>query len=109
MRNTNSLRKRRSGISRKIGKRETSLVILPEVFRKHQLTAERLPKRNLDCLTINESDRSRFTDRMSPEFRRISDEIVKSDKKFTPSFQVTDRILMEATRKTYKTLGISHR
>lgn len=109
MKITISPRKRRSGISRKIVKREASLETLSGVFRKRQLTAERLSKRKLVCVPIKESDRSRFAERMSPEFRRISDEIIKSDKKFTPSFEVTDRILMEATRKAYKTLGIFHR
>ena len=109
MKKTISPRKKRTGISRKIGKREASLVTLPGVFGKGDLTAERLPKRELVCVPINEADRSRFANRMSPEFRRISNEIVKNDKEFTPSFEVTDRILMDATRKAYKVLGISHR
>jgi hypothetical protein len=101
-------RKMRSGICRKIGKPAASRGILTEVSGKRQFPTERLPKQKIVCVSINELDRSRFTDRMSPEFRRISDEIIKSDKKITPSFVVTDKILMEATRKAYKTLGISN-
>ena len=108
MKITISPRNRRSGIYRKIGKPASSRGVLMEVSGKRQFPTKRLPKRKLVCIPINESDRSRFADKMSPEFRRISDEIIKSDKKITPSFVVTDKILMEATRKAYKTLGISY-
>jgi hypothetical protein len=73
------------------------------------MTDTRKTGNKLRCAPIKESDRMRFTVRMSPGSRKISEEIKWSERGFVPSFEVTDKILMDAARRTYKTLGLSDR
>ncbi|PWR70831.1 hypothetical protein ACKUB1_02155 [Methanospirillum stamsii] len=63
----------------------------------------------LTCVPMNDSDRERLTVRMSPGSRKILEEIKWSERGFVPSFEHTDKILMEAARRTYQTLVLSDR
>ncbi len=45
--------------------------------------------------------------KMSPDSIRIFSETKWNEKGFIPSFAYTDKVLREASRRTYKTLGIS--
>lgn len=44
--------------------------------------------------------------KMSPDSIRIFNETKWNEKGFIPSFAYTDKVLREASRQTYKTLGI---
>lgn len=63
----------------------------------------------LTCVPMNDSDRERLSVRISPGSRKILEEIKWSERGFVPSFEHTDKILMEAARRTYQTLGLSER
>ena len=45
--------------------------------------------------------------KMSPDSIRIFNETKWNEKGFIPSFNHTDKVLREASRRAYKTLGIS--
>jgi hypothetical protein len=64
-------------------------------------------KNTLTCVPINESDRNKINMRMSQESIRISNMTKWSEKGVFPSFKDTDKILIEASRRAYKILGIS--
>ena len=98
--------------SRKSGNIKKSLVIstrgksLTRRFRGKPRVGEKIPGVKLSCIPIPGCDTSRFTNRMSPASIQISQETQWIIKGYVPSFEATDRILMEATRRTYKILGI---
>ncbi|ACL16248.1 hypothetical protein Mpal_0890 [Methanosphaerula palustris E1-9c] len=73
------------------------------------MTDTRKTGSELTCVPLQESDRRRFTVRMSPGGRKISEEIKWNERGFVPSFAVTDKILMVAARRVYTIPGVSDR
>ncbi len=104
-----SHRNRKSANSGKSSTRRTSRANLKKSGRGKRQDRGRIPYTKHSCILIKTADSLQLTCRMSPESRRISIETKWSEKGFVPSFEVTDKILMEATRRTYKTLGITNR
>ena len=64
-------------------------------------------KKPLQCIVIKESQKNEIMMKMSPDSIRIFSETKWNEKGFIPSFAHTDKVLREASRRTYKTLGIS--
>ena len=73
------------------------------------MTDARKTGEKIVCVPIKESDRIRFMLKMSSGCKKISEETKWSERGFIPSFEVTDKILMESARRTYKILGLSDR
>ena len=63
-----------------------------------------MTQKKLTCKPIRESERKSIIARMSPESIIISEGVKWSEKGYTPSFEDTDKVLMKAARRTYKTL-----
>lgn len=63
----------------------------------------------IKCIPIGKSQKKQIMMRMSPDSIRIENETKWNEKGFIPSFIHTDKILREASRRTYKILGISER
>lgn len=70
---------------------------------------DRKISRTIGCIPITESERMRLMGKMSQECRKISEEAKWSKHRFNPSFEVTDKILIEAARRIYSALGSSDR
>lgn len=64
-------------------------------------------KKTVPCIVIKESQKNEIMMKMSPDSIRIFRETKWNEKGFIPSFTHTDKVLREASRRTYKTLGIS--
>ncbi len=73
------------------------------------MTDTRKKKNTLTCVPMNEADRMRLSVGMSPVSRKISEETKWSKRGFVPSFENTDKILMEASHRIYKILGLKDR
>jgi hypothetical protein len=61
----------------------------------------------LHCVPLEESEKNRILMRMSHESIRIFNETKWSEKGFIPSFKITDKKLIKASRRAYKILGYS--
>jgi len=103
---TISRRYRKAGNFGKFSTHRTFRTNLIKRGQEKRQKREDTPHIKPPCIFIEKSDISQFTCRMSPESRRISIETRWSVKGFVPSFETTDKILMEAARRTYNTLGI---
>lgn len=62
---------------------------------------------SIKCVVIEESQKNEIIMKMSPDSIRIFNETKWNEKGFIPSFNHTDKVLREASRRAYKTLGIS--
>ena len=76
---------------------------------RDNMTGNRKTKDTITCVPMDESERLRLSVRMSPASRKISEETKWSKRGFVPSFEHTDKILMEASHRIYKILGLSDR
>lgn len=72
----------------------------------HISSGKRDIKNPLQCIVIKESQKNEIMMKMSPDSIRIFNETKWNEKGFIPSFAYTDKVLREASRQTYKTLGI---
>lgn len=73
----------------------------------HVSRGRREIKKPLQCIVIKESQKNEIMMKMSPDSIRILSETKWNEKGFIPSFAHTDKVLREASRRSYKTLGIS--
>ena len=76
---------------------------------RHNLTDNFESKKELTCVRVNDSYKSSIYKKMSYESIKISDGTKWSERGYIPSFKKTDKTLMKAARRTYKSHGINYR
>lgn len=76
---------------------------------RHNITNNFESKKKLTCVHVNDSYKSLIHGKMSYESIKISNGTKWSERGYVPSFKNTDKTLMKAARRAYKSHGTNYR